>query len=444
MTAKGPKKHSNAVETGSAIWKVARVFLGERVIFAFVNLAAVAIAVRAVGLEAMGAIGLLLAFARLIGDITKFGSWKAIVSYGAPLRRADDRLALARLAGLTLWLDLAAISAAVMLVVVGAQIFGQSLGWSPEMIAIAPWFAVATVFITHMTPTGLLRLEGRVLEVASHHALTATCRLIGALWLWLAGGGFIELAAIWVGSAIIAGGLLWTFSAFSARRMFGAPDLGATWRTGASEFHGFWKFAGVTNVTATMNGAIMPFATLAVGAMLGPAEAGIFHLVRQIAESLIRPAEILAQAAFPELAKMAAEGGRKAVKAALNISGVLALAIPLFIGALLWLVGADFLELLFGAEARAGAAVLTLTGVAATLHVSAFMLEPALMTVGRARSVLASHIGGAIAFAAALSLSVGPLGLVGVGVALLAFRITQPAIQIVAALRYLKTHPSVT
>lgn len=403
---------------------MAGALVGARAVFALVNLAAVAVATRAVGLETIGAVGILLAFSRLLGDAAKFDSWKALIRYGAEYRKRDDRAGLARLAGLLLCLDAAAMGAALIAAYLLPALLGDWLGWTEAMRQAAPWFMLAMIFMTHMTPTGILRLEGRFFAVGAHHALTACFRLLGAVWIYFAGGGFTELAMVWIAAAVLAGGALWLSAAASAKRQFGRADFSAPLQQ-SRDLPGFWSFAGVTNVTSTLNGAPGPLATLAVGAVLGPAEAGVFHLVRQVAEALQRPAEQLGQAAFPEFADLAASEKRDAMRRVVWRSLLFSMGAAAAGAGLLHIFGAGLLNALFGEAAINGAAVLTLAGGASLLQAASFTLEPALMTTGRHRVILISQIAAFIAFCGTLALMLEPYGLIGVGAALVVFRSIQ-------------------
>ncbi len=419
-------QHSGADARASLgrIGRVAGALVGARAVFALVNLAAIAVAARVVGLEEIGAVGILLAFSRLLGDAAKFDSWKALIRYGAEYRKRSDRAGLARLTGLLLCLDAAAMGAALIAAYLLPALLGAWLGWTEAMRQAAPWFMLAIIFMTHMTPTGLLRLEGRFFAIGAHHALTACFRLLGAIWIYFAGGGFAELAMVWVAAAVLAGGALWLSAAASAQRQFGRPDFSAPLQQ-SRNLPGFWGFAGVTNITSTLNGAPGPLATLAVGAVLGPSEAGVFHLVRQVAEALQRPAEQLGQAAFPEFANLAASEKRAAMRRVVWRSLLFSMAAAAFGAVLLHVFGAGLLGTLFGEAAVSGAAALTLAGGASLLQAAAFTLEPALMTTGRHRVILTSQIIAFIAFCGTLALMLEPCGLIGVGAALMVFRSIQ-------------------
>ena len=105
---------ANARSAWGRIKRNLGILLGERAVFAIVNFAAAGLAVRATSLEVFGQVAVLLAFARLIGDIGKFNSWQALLTYGAPLNEAGAKRGLGRLIGLTLFLDAVALAASLI------------------------------------------------------------------------------------------------------------------------------------------------------------------------------------------------------------------------------------------------------------------------------------------------------------------------------------------
>lgn len=432
-----PDSKAAAKSAWARIRRNLAILLGERAVFAVVNVIAAGVATRAAGIEAIGAIGLLLAYARLISDGIKFQSWQAVLRYGAPLREKADLPTLRRLIGLTLWIDIAAVAASLAIAWAGAVWLGDWLGWSEEMIRYAPWFCIIIAFMTQMTPTGVLRLFDRVPVIAAQHAVTATVRLIGSAAIWVWGGGVFELALIWTLSSVIAGLVIYAAAWMTAVAEHATPRMSAALREGAAGFQGMWGFVTATNLISTLD-TVLPFvATLLVGALLGPVEAGVFHLVRQITEAMVRPGDMLAPLFFPEIALMEAQGDRMAmrrlVRRALIWSGAILSGVVL----LLVLLGEPLLVLLFGEEARPGYDVLVLAGIASALMVWGFTLEPTLLSTGKAGQALWSVLAAWVIFAALIWALLPDWGLVGVGIAMIGHRGTQFALRIALVARLL-------
>ncbi len=77
---------------------------------------------------------------------------------------------------------------------------------------------------------------------------------------------------------------------------------------------GVWRFAWATNFSGTIDTAFSQVITLVVGAVLGPAQAAMWRVGRQVADGMAKPAKLLVPALYPELAKMRATGGEEAMR----------------------------------------------------------------------------------------------------------------------------------
>nr|WP_276271114.1 oligosaccharide flippase family protein [Tsuneonella mangrovi] len=153
-------------------------------------------------------------------------------------------------------------------------------------------------------------------------------------------------------------------------------------------------------------------ALVALGAVHGAAEAGIFRVAVQYCLLFAIINNAFAQMAGPHLATLYAKGDRRAMIAAARKTGLLGalVGIPL-LGAILlapsWLLG------LFGGDFRTGATALVIMAIAQFTNVAAGPMGMVLLMTHREHLVQRIEIvatGGAIAL---LVLTIGHLGLVG-------------------------------
>lgn len=402
--------------------KNASVIIGERAVFAIVNLAAAAIAVRAIGIEGFGAVALVHSYARLVGDTLRFQSWQAVLRYGAPLLEADDKDGFRRLIGLTIRLDMLALLGSLVLAVFGARFAADLLNWPPKVAAIAPWYALSIIFMISATPTGLLRLFDRFGVLAAQHAVNATIRLIGASLLWVFGASVAGMVAVWFVAAMVSGLYMFGVALSEMRNRNVLPRISPRWsfRALAAGFDGIWRFVFGTNVATMLSSAMPQVATLVVGAFLGTTNAGLYAIARQISDGISKPAKLLGPVIFPEITWLRAKGRHASVGKLLRrafLAGMGCVAIiALFVG----LAGRFFLELVFGPEATAAYELMVLATSASALMVWGFALEPALMSAGRIGAVLMIQIIGAAVFLALLLFGLPIWGLVAAGLAHLA------------------------
>lgn len=417
------------------IGRNAGIILGGRTVAAGLNLAAAAVAVRAVGLEAFGMVAMLQAFTRVLAGVLRFESWATVTRFGAGLLAEGRDEDLRRLTGLTLRLDVIAFALALAGAWLAAPLIGPWLGWSDAITRIAPIYALSMLFITHATPTGFLRLLGRFAPLALQNAMNAALRLAGALGVLSLGGGALALAGVWAMAGVLSGGWLTAMAWREARRRGLLPRLGGSWSALAEGFPGIRGFLLSTNATALLDTLVAHGTTMAVGGGLGPAGASLVALTRQLTDAVQKLGALLGPVIFPEIAALEAGGERRRAARLLwrgLMGGTLtmaALVLALAAG------GEALLALLFGDPARAGAPLLVAAGAAAGLHVATFALAPFLLSVGRERAVLLSAAAALAVYAPALALLMPSLGLLGVGLALLLHQAVMQGLRLVSACR---------
>ena len=181
------KRGSGAKSAWRNVLGNASVILSERIVFGVVNIAAAAVATRAVGFEAFGAVVLVHAYARLFGDMLRFQSWQAVLRYGAPALANGRTQDLRRLLGLTLRLDLIALAGSITAAILFSGFVASIFSWPEETARWAPLYALAIAFMATDTPTGVLRLLDRFGILAVRHAMNASIRLTGAALVWMLG-----------------------------------------------------------------------------------------------------------------------------------------------------------------------------------------------------------------------------------------------------------------
>jgi O-antigen/teichoic acid export membrane protein len=159
----------------------AGLILGGKAATALLNLAATGIAVRSLGLEAMGGLVLVHAFARTGSSFVKFQSWQAVLRYGTGCLEPERRAEFHALLRFTAGLDLAASAAGCLVCAGAAWALGPAVfGWSPEVAPLAALYATSVFFMVTATPIGLLRLFDRFDLLARRDAFGAGVRLAGA------------------------------------------------------------------------------------------------------------------------------------------------------------------------------------------------------------------------------------------------------------------------
>lgn len=395
------------------------IILGERVVFGLVNLAAVAIAARAMPLHEFGVVVMLQAYVRLWGGIMKFQAWKAVLSYGQPMLEADDKAGFRRLIGFLLRLDIGAVLIAIAIAWATIGPVGRLLDWPPEVVGLAPWYTLLLAVMMPSASVGILRILDRFPVLAGQHAVNAVVRLLGAAAIYAFGGGAFELALTWGGATLVAGLYMIGVSLTTAKRRGLFPSFKGGWAAGRN-YPGIWRFVGVTSVSSTLENTLTQATVLIVGGFLGAGETALFAFAKQVTDVLGKIGTVMGPIIFPEIARMEARGQRRSLMKLISRTALLSAA---FLGAVvlaLIFAGEFLLATVFGADAAGAYGFLVASGAAASILAIGFPFEPALLSLGLVRPVLMTIGAATLIFAVVATLAMQPLGLVGVGLALLA------------------------
>jgi O-antigen/teichoic acid export membrane protein len=424
------------------VFRSAGLLVAGKAAAAVLGLANLALAARALGVEAFGLLVLADALRLGVGEVAKFQSWQAVLRYGAPALADGDRPRLQRTLRFTLLLDGVGAVAGAAAAVAAALLAGPRLGFAEEAVPLAAAYATSVVFSVAATPTGVLRLFGRFDALALQSTAAPLLRTAGAAAGWATGAGLGWFLLVWYVSAALSFALLARMAFAEARR--GGHLRGYRWRAPGltAGLPGIWRFAAATNANATLETAFGHAATLAVGLVLGPAAAALFRIARQFADAVAKPAKLLVPAIYPDLARLAAAGGQADLRR-LVVRGALlagAGATALLGAAAAW--GDDLLALAVGPEFRAAGETMVWLVAAATLSIWIFPLEPFLISTGRAGRALAIRAAVSAAYAPALVWLLLRVGVEGAGIAAVLAEAVMAAAFLAAAVPHLRTAPA--
>ncbi len=399
-------------QSANRILKNASALISGKAIGGVLSLAYLAIAARSLGPAEMGFLVLAHAYATVIAGIARFQSWQAVIRFGAPMIAAGEPAKFKTLIRFTVKLDLlsAAFSVAVALVFVGPV--AKWLEWPAEAM---PWvyaYCVAVPFLITASPTGVLRLFDRFRMLGWQLAIMPVVRFVGALILWGAGGGLSGFLFVWILSALLDGASLWALGWRELKARGLMPRLRVA--EGERAAPDWLPFMVKTNLSGTVDLARTNLPLLIVGGVLGSAASGFLQLAVNLSNLIAHPANMLYQATFPELSKIAASDGMLAMrKVALRslATGVL-IAAPIVIGFILF--REQLAILLGGPEFAPAAPLIALMALAQIVRTASVVLEAGVVTAGRAGYVLGSQTSSALLNILALAIA---LPLIGVSAA---------------------------
>ena len=330
--------------------------MGARGINAVLSLGYLALATRALGLEGFGKFVLAVSFAQAIVGLASFQTWQAVVRWGHG--REDPAEAV----GFALALDL-------VTVVAGSIAAGLLLWFAGDWLAVAPalrheafWLTVVMLLAVRSTPTGILRLHDRYALAATADTVTPVVRLVGAAGVFLFAPTSAAFVIVWGVAELATAFAYWRF----ALRHGPLPLRQVSLRRLPRAEKDAWRFVWGTGLSGALLIASRQFIVLLVGALGGPALAGIYRVAAQLGEGLLKLAQALLRATYPELVRdpdaarqIAARIARIAV-----VTGVVTLAFGAAAGhwVIVVIAGREYLAAYVPMLILAGAAAIELAG----------------------------------------------------------------------------------
>ncbi len=402
----------------------AGILLSGKMVNGLLNVAFMALAIRTLGPVHWGILVVITNYVRGIGDLSKFQSWQAVITYGTPARRGAGRGALKDLIGFTFGLDVISLIIALALVFAvlpfAPMIFGPE-NWPADQWPLIVLFALSVPFMIEATPTGILRLYDRFDLLAIQNTIGFSVRLAGTVVLFFLHARLGAFVVVWFIANCVAGSVLVYWALRELKRDNALPPFPKNWFSLSGRFDGIWKFVLATNFNGTLEAILPRFSSLIVNGILGPAAAGLYEIARQIADSVAKPVKMLGQAIYTEIAALFTRqdhaGLRRLILRSMALVGLM-----LFLAGIFVFFFADWILVLIGKKAALQAHDLLILMVAGSMIlVLAFSLEPTLISMGRAASAFIIRLATTGLYLALMFFLLPAQGLSGAGWAALAY-----------------------
>ncbi|MDT8438831.1 MAG: oligosaccharide flippase family protein [Wenzhouxiangellaceae bacterium] len=403
----------------------AGILAGGKLVHGVLSFIALALAARTLGIDEFGLLALLHGLVMTLAQLANFNSWQTVVRYGADALERLDRAGLRRILMFAFGLDLLAAALAAVLILLFAVPVARLLGVPEELLPVARIYAfTALLLIGGNTGFGILRLLDRFDRLAIQNTSISLVRALGSLALFLTGGDLVGFLVVWAGAIALSRLLLYVFSAREiARRALGAPWQG-DWRVRLAPVAGIWRFAIGTHLIGTLRLTEARLGLLLVGALLGPAAAGLYRIAQQFADVVAQPIDkLLVPALLPELTRSAARGDTAGRRDLVLRPALASGAFALFVLVVLGLFGRSLIALSVGPEFTDAWPVMMLLILAALPIAATFSLEPLLISLGRLRATILARIAASTLYIVLLVVLTNSLGLIGAGLAALAYGI---------------------
>ncbi|TIX50501.1 lipopolysaccharide biosynthesis protein [Alteraurantiacibacter aquimixticola] len=378
--------------------------MGARGVNAVLSLVYLALATRALGLAGFGQFILCVTFAQALVGFTSFQTWQGIVRWGQTKEELPDAT------GFALALDGLTIIAGT---VIAALILAFAGDWLPlpgELRLATFALTVISLLSIRSTPTGILRLHDRYARAATADSITSIVRVIGAVLVFAIAPSIIAFLAVWAAAEVATAALYWLF-ARQTQPLF-LKHVSLT-RIPAREDRA-WSFVFGTAFSAMVVIASRQLLVLLVGALGGAALAGIYRVAMQIGEGLLKLAQALLKATYPELVRspeLAKQIAGRITRIAL-ITGIGAVLLALVAGR--WLIG-----VIAGEDFQPAYTPMILLSAAAAFELVGASLEALLVARGKAITNFLLRLVPTLVALAALGWLIAEHGAAGAGMAVL-------------------------
>ena len=392
------------------------VVLRGRGIAGIFNLAATALMAHVLSASEFGLVVLLHSYVLAVRGILNFRTYEAIVRFGVPLHENGDNTGLKKLFRTTTLIDLTSAIAATVLGVSAASFAGGYPHWDAQMISLAGLYSLVMLTTVSNTPNGILRIYDRFDALSIFYTVGPAIRFTGVVIAWYLDAGMKVFIAVWAAAFVLEN--TWLFIRGHMEFKKHASDRfwsGGSWKDLKKTSREFRQFIMVIYWQTNIDLLPKHLSVLLAGSLLGPAAAGMFRLARDFSTVLTKPAMMLHEVLFPDMARIIhtnAGGFRKlAIRAVLTAGAggllLVALSIPAA-GPILGIIGPEY---------TVAASLLTLMLLAATFELAASPLRAAAYAMGRVTGVLRIHLLGILVYLGLFYLLTPIMGLTGPGVA---------------------------
>ena len=411
-----------------------------RVVAAIASVATMALAAHALGVLLLGALILITSYAKAVSGIAKFQSWQLVVRYGGRVIHGEVE-DFKTSTGFAFGLDAVSGVGGMLVAVAILPFLATWVGIQPDQLWLAMLYCTLLPTMGAATPTGVLRALDRFDLISWQSTATPISRLVLVTIAYFAHASFAAFVAAWYVTDLAGDLYGWFLGWRELKRRDLLQGIRPTLRP--ETLPGAWRFAIHVNLNASVQAVWGPIARLVVGGLLGAAGAALFRVASNLADSAGKPADLLAKAFYPEVARMdlsTKKPWKLMLRGTAFASGLAIVAIVVLL-----LAGKPIVSFLFGREFLGAYDALLILMVVPFISVFSFPLPPMLYALDRPDGpVTARLIGSAVFF-----LSIAPLclgwGVVGAAIALVLGNIATVALMIIQLHReYRRVRPPKT
>lgn len=391
-------------------------YLGStKIIGAVFGVVALSCAGRALGPEMFGILTLIHTYALGANALTNFQSWQVVIRYGSPaLARGDEETAGAAMS-LSLGLDIASGTVGMVAGMLLLPLLASRFGISGDWVWVAVAYCTIVPSMASATPTGVLRMLDRFDLIALQQPATPLVRCalsVAALW---GGYGLPGFVVAWYVADLVGDGMLWLFAIRELSRRDMLRHVRPGLRRPASRLPGSWHFVWTTNMSTSLGAGWGPVGNLMIGALLGPAAAGVYKVASTLLDAAGKPADMLSKGFYPEIMRLD-PAGPDPWRLALR-SGAISGAVGIALGLVVVVASDSIIGGIFGSRYLPAADILSIMTLALAISMATFPFQSLLYMAGRQTDALAAQAVATAVYLLTLAGLCVTLGLTGAAIA---------------------------
>ena len=408
-----------------------------RVVAAIASVATMALAAHALGVLLLGALILITSYAKAVSGIAKFQSWQLVVRYGGRVIHGEVE-DFKTSTGFAFGLDAVSGVGGMLVAVAILPFLATWVGIQPDQLWLAMLYCTLLPTMGAATPTGVLRALDRFDLISWQSTATPISRLVLVTIAYFAHASFAAFVAAWYVTDLAGDLYGWFLGWRELKRRDLLQGIRPTLRP--ETLPGAWRFAIHVNLNASVQAVWGPIARLVVGGLLGAAGAALFRVASNLADSAGKPADLLAKAFYPEVARMdlsTKKPWKLMLRGTAFASGLAIIAIVVLL-----LAGKPIVSFLFGREFLGAYDALLILMVVPFIGVFSFPLPPMLYALDRPDApVTARLLGSAVFFLSIAPLS-WQLGVNGAAIAFVVGNVATASVMVVQLRReYRRVRP---
>ena len=176
---------------------------------AICSLVYLAILTRTLGLKDFGHFSLIFGTSQALIAVAGFQTWRVVVRFGAEHVHHKNWDAFGRLGMLAGVLDVCGALVGCAIAYLAFYQFADALGLNPELVDLAFWFNVASLWALVSAPTGIVRALDRFDVAVYVEAVVPLGRLVAAVAIWLTEPTLARFLIAWAAIDILEALIYW-------------------------------------------------------------------------------------------------------------------------------------------------------------------------------------------------------------------------------------------